>query len=87
MDKRHFEEQINGLVLEKSEGSRGSVILCIKPSSDLDSIEFSFGGYELYSSIQIGDSVVKKRNSYSLYLYKKKKYTYELYDSIEIYHW
>jgi len=85
--KQRFKEQINGIVLKKREGSKGSVVLLIKPSTNLDSFEYIFGGRQIYDAIQIGDSIVKNRNSYTLYLYKKENNNYGLTDSMEISHW
>lgn len=86
IDKTDFKEQINGIVLNKTTGSKGSVILNLKRKPMNDSIRYSFGGRQIYEKIKIGDSIVKPSNTYSLYLFKNFNSKYLLVDSMEIYH-
>jgi uncharacterized protein with NRDE domain len=87
VDKRQFKEEINGLVLQKRTGSRGSVILLIKKNGTFDPVEYSFGGRGIYENIAIGDSISKSSKSYLLYLFRGNKQGRNLVDSIEVYHW
>ena len=87
INNKEYTEKINGIVLGKKIGSKGSVILYLRNLKISDSIRYSFGGRRLFDNISIGDSILKKENTYLLFLYKKRETMYILSDSIEINHW
>lgn len=72
MDKKQFKGNINGIVITKQDGSKGSFTLSIRHS--FDSSNHVFNGMEFFDVINVGDSIQKNGNSYFVNLYRKNKF-------------
>lgn len=72
MDKKQFKDHINGIVLSKKDGSKGSYTLLI--GNSFDSTHHVFNGMQLFDIIRNGDSIDKTKNSYFLSLYRKNQF-------------
>jgi hypothetical protein len=75
--KKDYTLNVNFLVAEKKVNAKGHCTLFDEEKKELPIRSFSFFESEVY----VGDSIVKESNSYLVYVYRKKKWRYEVTDN------
>lgn len=75
--KKDYALSINFLVAKKEVNMKGHCKLFDNKKNELSIRSFSFFESEIY----VGDSIVKKSSSYSVYVYRKKNWKYEVADT------
>ena len=87
LDKRNFKEKIEGILISKSKGSKGSYNIHLYNSKTKSNTKRNYTKFSTFEMLVIGDSIVKDHNSYFLKVYSKKNNIYYFKDSFEIGHW
>lgn len=82
-EKDEFQSQVNYIIKQKINGSKGSVSLIVYEKNPLDSFKYVLATEKLFDLIEANDSIVKYKNSFTVFLYRKINGNYKIIDSME----
>lgn len=83
-----FAKSINGLIIDKKKGSKGSLVVTINNSLNNQKEKYIFTPTEeTWKSIFSNDSISKIEYSYSVIFYTFNGTKYAIKDTLELYHY
>ena len=87
LERIQFEEKVEGILLDKKKGSRGSYIIKVFAIKSNNNMEYVYNKFSNYGKLEIGDSIFKNFNSHIVNVYRKKNGTYIFFHSFSISRW
>lgn len=87
LERIQFEEKVEGILLYKKKGSRGSYIIKVFDIKSNNNLEYVYNNFSNYGKLEIGDSIFKDFNSHIVNIYRKKNGTYIFFHSFSISRW
>jgi hypothetical protein len=87
LDNKRIEDKIEGILLSKSPGNRGSFTIYLYNSATKTNTKHVYNKLSIFEKLVIKDSIFKNNNSPFLKVFRKKNDLYHFVDSFDISRW
>jgi hypothetical protein len=84
MDKADFENKLEGIIKDKKKASRGFYNIYVYDSKSNKTEKKQYFNTLTFYKIQVGDSILKKDNSWYIQVYRNSSNGYQFLDSFRV---